>query len=140
MQDGAEAISFLRHQGKYTEAPCPDLVVLDLNLPRRDGRQVLSDIKADPTLADVLLAPAKDILIALTPVLPKKAVGVGAYWMVSDRASPLPGFELLRYRLFKIEKMEKDAITFSTPSRRSVEPVTTLWRRAEPAEPRSRKR
>ena len=53
VNDGAEAISFLRHQGKYTEAPCPDLVVLDLNLPRRDGRQVLSDIKADPALAKI---------------------------------------------------------------------------------------
>ncbi len=53
VQDGAEAISFLRHQGKYTEAPSPDLVVLDLNLPRRDGRQVLSDIKADPALAKI---------------------------------------------------------------------------------------
>jgi chemotaxis family two-component system response regulator Rcp1 len=53
VNDGAEAISFLRHQGKYSEAPCPDLVVLDLNLPRRDGRQVLSDIKADPALAKI---------------------------------------------------------------------------------------
>ncbi len=49
--DGAEAISFLRRQGKYAAAPAPDLVVLDLNLPRKDGREVLSDIKADPALA-----------------------------------------------------------------------------------------
>ena len=53
VSDGAEAISFLRHQGKYTAAPCPDLVVLDLNLPVRDGRQVLSDIKADPALQKI---------------------------------------------------------------------------------------
>jgi CheY-like chemotaxis protein len=51
--DGAEAISFLRHQGKYASAPAPDLVVLDLNLPRRDGRQVLSDMKTDPALAKI---------------------------------------------------------------------------------------
>ena len=53
VNDGAEAISFLRHQGKYATAPCPDLVVLDLNLPRKDGRQVLSDIKADPIFAKI---------------------------------------------------------------------------------------
>ncbi|MBZ5663315.1 MAG: response regulator [Acidobacteriia bacterium] len=51
--DGAEAISFLRCQGKYVEAPSPDLVVLDLNLPRKDGRDVLADIKADPALAKI---------------------------------------------------------------------------------------
>lgn len=53
VNDGAEAISFLRHQGKYMTAPCPDLVVLDLNLPIKDGRQVLSDIKADPSLQKI---------------------------------------------------------------------------------------
>jgi two-component system, chemotaxis family, response regulator Rcp1 len=51
--DGAEAISFLRRQGKYTEAPAPDLVVLDLNLPRKDGCEVFSNIKADPALAKI---------------------------------------------------------------------------------------
>jgi len=53
VSDGAEAISFLRRQGKYAEAPAPDLVVLDLNLPRKDGREVLSDLKADPALATI---------------------------------------------------------------------------------------
>ena len=48
VNDGAEAISYLWHQGKYVHAPVPDLVVLDLNLPRKDGRDVLSKIKADP--------------------------------------------------------------------------------------------
>lgn len=53
VSDGTEAISFLRRQGKYAEAPAPDLVVLDLNLPRKNGREVLSDIKADPALAKI---------------------------------------------------------------------------------------
>jgi CheY-like chemotaxis protein len=53
VKDGAEAISFLRRQGKYAKAPVPDLVVLDLNLPRKDGCEVLSNIKADPALAKI---------------------------------------------------------------------------------------
>jgi len=53
VSDGAEAISFLRREGEYAKAPTPDLVVLDLNLPRKDGRQVLSDIKSDPVLAKI---------------------------------------------------------------------------------------
>ena len=45
--DGVEAISFLRRQGVHTDAPRPDLILLDLNLPRMDGRQVLAEIKRD---------------------------------------------------------------------------------------------
>jgi chemotaxis family two-component system response regulator Rcp1 len=48
--DGAEAMAFLRHQGRYADAPHPDLILLDLNLPKKDGRQVLEEIKADPAL------------------------------------------------------------------------------------------
>jgi len=53
VMDGAEAISFLRQQGKYAEAPVPDLVVLDLNLPRKNGREVLAEVKSDPRLAKI---------------------------------------------------------------------------------------
>ena len=53
VSDGVEAISFLRRQGKYAQAPMPDLVVLDLNLPRKHGCEVLSNIKADPALAKI---------------------------------------------------------------------------------------
>jgi chemotaxis family two-component system response regulator Rcp1 len=53
VNDGVEAISFLRRQGKYAKAPVPDLVVLDLNLPRKDGCEVLSNIRADPSLAKI---------------------------------------------------------------------------------------
>jgi CheY-like chemotaxis protein len=48
--DGVEAMAFLRHEGPYADAPRPDLVLLDLNLPRKDGRQVLEDIKSDADL------------------------------------------------------------------------------------------
>ncbi len=48
--DGMEAIAFLRRQGKYADAPTPDVVLLDLNLPRKDGREVLAEIKSDPLL------------------------------------------------------------------------------------------
>jgi CheY-like chemotaxis protein len=47
-EDGVEALEFLRKEGKYTDAPHPDLVLLDLNLPKKDGREVLAQMKADP--------------------------------------------------------------------------------------------
>jgi CheY-like chemotaxis protein len=49
-KDGVEAMQFLRRQGKYADAVRPDLILLDLNLPRKDGREVLAEIKADPSL------------------------------------------------------------------------------------------
>ncbi len=48
--DGVEAMAFLRRQGQYVQAPSPDLILLDLNLPRKDGRATLAEIKADPGL------------------------------------------------------------------------------------------
>ncbi|MCU1401628.1 MAG: response regulator [Acidimicrobiales bacterium] len=48
--NGEDAIAYLRKQGRFADAPTPDLVLLDLNLPRRDGREVLHDIKGDPEL------------------------------------------------------------------------------------------
>jgi two-component system, chemotaxis family, response regulator Rcp1 len=48
--DGVEALSFLRKEGIYAEAPQPELILLDLNLPKKDGREVLAEIKADPHL------------------------------------------------------------------------------------------
>jgi chemotaxis family two-component system response regulator Rcp1 len=48
--DGVEALRFLRREGAYADAPRPDVVLLDLNLPKKDGRQVLREIKEDPSL------------------------------------------------------------------------------------------
>jgi two-component system, chemotaxis family, response regulator Rcp1 len=49
-RDGVEAIDFLFRRGKYADAVRPGLILLDLNLPRKDGREVLAEIKADPQL------------------------------------------------------------------------------------------
>jgi len=48
--DGEEALAFLRREGGYADAVRPDLIFLDLNLPKKDGREVLSEIKSDPDL------------------------------------------------------------------------------------------
>ena len=52
--DGVEAMEFLRHKGKFADAPRPDLVLLDLNMPRKNGAEVLAEMKAD---ADLRLIP-----------------------------------------------------------------------------------
>ncbi|OGT17428.1 MAG: response regulator [Gallionellales bacterium RIFCSPHIGHO2_02_FULL_57_16] len=51
--DGEEAMAFLRRQGKYANAPRPDIILLDLNLPKKDGREVLAEIKSDPNLKTI---------------------------------------------------------------------------------------
>lgn len=61
--DGDEALAFLRNEGEYASVPRPDLILLDLNLPRRDGREVLVEIKKDEQLKGipvVILTTSKD--------------------------------------------------------------------------------
>jgi two-component system response regulator len=48
--DGVEALAFLKQEGKYSDKPRPDLILLDLNLPKKSGREVLAEIKGDPDL------------------------------------------------------------------------------------------
>lgn len=68
VRDGVEAMAFLRREGDYTEAVRPDLILLDLNLPRKDGREVLQEIKFDddlkriPVVVLTTSANEKDIL------------------------------------------------------------------------------
>ena len=51
--DGTEAMAFLGRQGEYAHVPCPDLILLDLNLPKKDGREVLAEIKDSPALKTI---------------------------------------------------------------------------------------
>ncbi len=53
VSDGALAMEFLRREGPYADAPRPDIVLLDLNLPKKDGRQVLREMKNDPELQSI---------------------------------------------------------------------------------------
>ncbi len=53
VSDGEQALAFLRNEGEHAGAPRPDLVLLDLNLPRKDGREVLAEVKQDPDLRTI---------------------------------------------------------------------------------------
>jgi two-component system response regulator len=63
VKDGVEAMEYLHREGKYQSAPRPDLILLDLNLPRKTGREVLEEIRADPNLTFipvVIMTVSKD--------------------------------------------------------------------------------
>jgi chemotaxis family two-component system response regulator Rcp1 len=53
VSDGVEALAYLRREGRHARAPRPDLVLLDLNLPKKDGREVLEEVKEDPDLRTI---------------------------------------------------------------------------------------
>lgn len=70
VEDGMQAMAFLRREGKYADAPRPDLILLDLNLPKKSGREVLAEVKQDPDLRRIPVVimtssdDEKDILAA----------------------------------------------------------------------------
>ncbi len=53
VEDGVEAMAYLKKEGKYADAPRPDMILLDLNMPRKDGRETLEEIKKDPELTSI---------------------------------------------------------------------------------------
>ncbi|SRR6266511_2322269 len=53
VEDGVRALAFLRREGPYAQVPRPDLILLDLNLPKKDGREVLAEVKADDQLKTI---------------------------------------------------------------------------------------
>lgn len=53
VEDGEEAIAFLRGEGQFSESPRPDIILLDLNLPKKDGREVLEEVKSDDELKNI---------------------------------------------------------------------------------------
>jgi CheY-like chemotaxis protein len=64
VRDGEEALAFLRKQGPYAGAPRPEFILLDLNMPRKDGREVLREVKTDPDLKTI------PIIVLTTSVAP----------------------------------------------------------------------
>jgi CheY-like chemotaxis protein len=61
VRDGEAAIAFLRHMGEHEQAPRPDLILLDLNMPKMNGLEVLEEIKADPNLKNIPVVILSDI-------------------------------------------------------------------------------
>jgi chemotaxis family two-component system response regulator Rcp1 len=70
VEDGEEAMDFLHQRGRYADAPLPDLILLDLNLPKKSGREILAEIKQDPALMHIPVVvlttsqEEKDILLS----------------------------------------------------------------------------
>ena len=78
--DGEEALEFLRGTGRHAGAPKPDMVILDLNLPRKDGREVLAEVKSDPVLKHL------PVIVMTTPAIRSSIVRYGL--MASEYQEP----------------------------------------------------
>jgi two-component system, chemotaxis family, response regulator Rcp1 len=75
VRDGVEAMAFLRNEGKYRDSPRPGLILLDLNLPKKDGREVLAEIKSDEKLKRI---PVVVLTTSKSEVDVQKAYGLHA--------------------------------------------------------------
>jgi chemotaxis family two-component system response regulator Rcp1 len=75
-RDGMEAMAYLRRQGQYAEAPRPDLIILDLKLPHKSGREVMAEVMADPSLRRIplvlLSSSESEMLLARSAKLPEE--------------------------------------------------------------------
>jgi len=80
--DGIDAMAFLRREGEHANAPRPDLILLDLNLPKKDGRQVLAELKESPTL--------KCIPVVILTTSASEADIRGSYQLHRTVSSPSP--------------------------------------------------
>jgi two-component system, chemotaxis family, response regulator Rcp1 len=76
VEDGIQALDFVHRAGRYSQAPKPDLILLDLNLPRKDGRKVLAELKAEPDLSKIpviILATSEDAVAEGMRAFPEHA-------------------------------------------------------------------
>jgi chemotaxis family two-component system response regulator Rcp1 len=107
VNDGVEAMAFLRQENEYASAPRPDIILLDLNLPKKDGREVLAELKQDPNLRripvivlttsraeqDVLNAYGMHVNCYLTKPVDleefiKLVEGIGGFWLMVVKLPP----------------------------------------------------
>jgi two-component system, chemotaxis family, response regulator Rcp1 len=88
--DGVQAMAFLNRRGSFAQAPRPDLILLDLNLPKKDGRQVLADIKSDSALRSipVIILTSSD---AENDMTKSHALGASHYLVKSTDLRSLQG-------------------------------------------------
>jgi CheY-like chemotaxis protein len=88
VSNGEDAIRFLRRQGPYAQAPRPDVIVLDLNLPMKNGREVLLEMEADPTLREIPVA-VLSTSISETHVVSTYTPGLCTYFVKTDEFNRL---------------------------------------------------
>lgn len=90
VMDGEAAMAFLRNEGEHAGAPRPDLVILDLNLPRKDGREVLKEIREDPELTSL------PVIVLSTSGAPEDIAGAYARHVNAYIQKPVDFDEFLR--------------------------------------------
>jgi two-component system response regulator len=100
VEDGVEAIKYLFRRGRYSRSRRPDLIILDLNLPKKSGREIITDIKADPTLLEIPLVVLtssshdRDVLDGLNPERCLYLVKPLSFDAIVDMAKQIQSFML----------------------------------------------